>query len=1175
MAISRIIILSALVVQALSAPSGCIESCSFLETSIHQASRGYQDHENLVQARTNLNDYDYAKPGNWTEHNQYSTDSGHGKVHEERGQYVEGSKKVRYYKKNFTSAYGNVNGMNAGEAEQLSSQQRYGSIHLPSSQHIDSQSAHGLEQTMTRESGYNRVHSQQAQSLSTRINSQNERLEDFGADSYRTNGGHGQVFEEEGQYVTGPKKVRYYQKNYTSSYSSNAPQSNVAGSTTLDELHSKLHRNLQQNLDSLRKNLQISTTGHTSHVGSTVGLTQEAVGFHDLQTAESDNYRQNVGYRAVPSTGNTHHYIEQQRETLTDTRHLPYTYPTAAVNSYGAESHQSYQSHESHVSQVHPVSQLNHLPSSYVQVPRSGYQTRYHDAHSSGRHLDETSRAEVSGTHQSSVLENQLIENSQRVYPHSSHIVSYPSRQGESRHYEEHWAASSQTGGSVPEQTITDHSRHGAGHVERAHYDRDAYNEYRGRDHTAQGYESRAHASGSNYDSAYRTNAGQLVTGSLDLGHAAHGVDCTQETHQQYQQETRYHRKYKRDADYGDVQHQEINNDFTQQNQESGQESQNLEDLTQSEFAQQNSDDFTQQASDKLGQQTIDNQHLDDFIQQNEQLTQQTEGQLELGQQVINNQHLEDLTQQTEGQLEFGQQTIDNLHSEDSKQQNEQFSQQTEGQLEFGEHLENSAQKSEQFTQHEGEADDLMQQSVGKLEFGQREQATDNIFKPKNQRLNEFDEQSEDFTQQTGRLNDFSQQAGYLEYGQQREQKPSWPEYNTQRLDNYYPQNTWNIDNLPQQSHQYPSYDKNNERPEWQLEQMPQKKNFDQDFTQQTDQEQLATVRPAPKPKLRPRYQKHNSDPRFADETDVTIDNVFKPVEVKPEADIGDMYGRIESSSRVTYPRSNHNTPELYSTERSSVFDNQKENMDRLHWVHKSNDATVGLQWHYAYHPSDLANVESSHDDYYSRHNADSMSQQTEDVQQQSKPFYFDQQETQGTVVLDNRRPTSRYSQSRPFQQTKTSRPDNQFNQNSGEIATGVIPLQRNENTELTSELEKRSMSTTEQADDKLESRILQAYGGGPYDAPHSDDFYNRVRLNPSATLPPITGDDPWDIREKPREVVLDRWPTVPTISIATELETTTEIAATTTEPSFWRRVGHKISNTYDKAKEKAKEIFG
>jgi len=413
-------------------------------------------------------------------------------------------------------------------------------------------------------------------------------------------------------------------------------------------------------------------------------------------------------------------------------------------------------------------------------------------------------------------------------------------------------------------------------------------------------------------------------------------------------------------------------------------------------------------------------------------------------------------------------------------------------------------------------------------------------------------------------------------------------------LEHFSQQNNWDIDNLSQQSHQYPSYNnKNNEQSEWKLEQMSQKTDFDQDFTQQTDQDQQVTIgiKPAPKPKPRQRYPKHDSIPSHTDETDTNPDDIFKPIEVNPEADIDN--GRIiQHNSRITYPRSNHHTSRnLHSqTQGSSVFDNQKENMDRLHWVHKSNDATIGSQWHYTYHPSDLTNVEGSHDNYYPRHNVNSMSQQTENVQE-SNPFQFNQQETQDKHTFEDRHQNSYISQSSQAQhdqqsgssqQTETSHFDNQFNQNSEQIPSRVIPLQHKENSQLTSEQDKQSTPTTGQTENKIDSRILQAYGGGPYDASRSDDFYNRVRPNPSVTLPPMNGDDPWDIREKPREGRIPwTWSTARNIPEAiptttTEVaETTTQVIETTSQPSFWNKLGHKITSTYDKAKEKAKEIFG
>ncbi|XP_050447659.1 uncharacterized protein LOC126849661 isoform X2 [Cataglyphis hispanica] len=1375
MAIRQIVILSALFAQTLTAPSGCIESCDFYRTSYqsrHATLGGYQDHAGLVQGSTNLNNYDYTRPGNWTERNQYNTDSGHGKVHEERGQYVEGSKRVRYYKKNFTSSYGTGNV--DGETE-LSGQHRYDSLHIPSNQHFESQVGTQLGQ-VTKESGYSRMHSQQS---STRIDSKSERLEDFGeygghsqqhgvniqtvettpenwsrVDSHRTDGGHGRVFEEEGQYVSGPKKVRYYKKNYTSSYST----SGDAVSPTLNKLHSELQKNVHEELEKLRQDFH-------HHTASTTGLAQEAVhSFHsnDLQTAESENsygQQQLSGYRRIPSIETVRHYTDQQQTEIADTGRQRTVYPIPTT--YDTESQRTYQGHETYVSRAHPIPQSNPLSLSYpVQVTGGNYQSASY-SHLGGRQVDEIQRSEISGVHQSGVAQNRLL--TERVYNPNPTYSVYPGRRDETRHYqEEHWqSSSSHNGGNLAPERSADLTSHGIG--SRAHYDRDAYNEQRGRYHsTAHGYDSRV---GSSYSSGYGTGSTgqQLVAAgsSLDLGRG-HNADCTEESHQHYQHESRYHRKYKRDVQQNQefepdskqwdlthasnqqsedfTQHDEDFtqqtegqlefgqqtvddqhlNDFTEQSEQAQQTQgsnhftqtsdkvnfgqhivgdKHLDDLTQQneqftqetegqlefgqqtvdnqhltqhseQFSQQESNDHTQQTSKlEFGQQIIGNQRLEDLTQQNEQFTQETEDQLEFGQQTVDNQHLtqhneqlmqqdyDDLSQQS-GKLEFGQQTVSNQHLENLKQQTEQFeiagsddyTQQTVGKLEFGQQTDDTQQQTEHFVQRATRSEDLTQQtSNGKLEFGQQTinnqqledstqqiigklklQSTDKPTNPKNQHLEEFDSEdfsqhtsghddftqhtmgqlefgqqqsnnpkigqysedftqpNEDLTQHVGGFDDFTQQ-GRLEYGQQREQsqKLSWPEYNTRHSEHFSQQDGWNAGDLSQQSYQYPSYSNNNEQLEWQSG-MSQK--TEQDFTQQTndDDRQFAT-KPAPKPKPRQRYQKHDSISSHTDGTDTNLDDIFEPIEVNPEADIDNLQEKADQySSRLTHSRSDHRSNILNAqSQTSSIFDNEKENMDRLHWLHKSNDATVGLQWHYTYHPSDLTNIESSHNSY-PHHNVNSMSQQMEDTQQQqqSRPFDFSQQETQDKHTFEDAH-VSQTSQAQhneynqqlgSFQQTETPHFDSQFNKNSEQTPLRVIPLQN---------LQQTSMQTTEQTEHKIESRILEAYGGGPYDASRNDDIYRRVTPNPSATLPPLAGEDPWDIREKPKEII--PWTVANTLPVANTSNvrdaTTTEKTEITTQitedmtveapPSFWSRLGHKITRTYDKAKEKAKEYFG
>ncbi|XP_051154681.1 uncharacterized protein LOC127277520 isoform X2 [Leptopilina boulardi] len=113
-----------------------------------------------------------------------------------------------------------------------------------------------------------------------------------------------------------------------------------------------------------------------------------------------------------------------------------------------------------------------------------------------------------------------------------------------------------------------------------------------------------------------------------------------------------------------------------------------------------------------------------------------------------------------------------------------------------------------------------------------------------------------------------------------------------------------------------------------------------------------------------------------------------------------------------------------------------------------------------------------------------------------------------------------------------------------------------------------------------LQPRILQAYGGkGPYDPMHSEDIFSDVRQNPSATLLPVVIDDPWDIHEKPIvsfEPMINEDKVIPldTVWIYPDAFPITPITEKP-NPGFWDRVGRKFSSAVDKAKDKARGIFG
>ncbi|XP_044597117.1 filaggrin-2-like isoform X1 [Cotesia glomerata] len=105
-----------------------------------------------------------------------------------------------------------------------------------------------------------------------------------------------------------------------------------------------------------------------------------------------------------------------------------------------------------------------------------------------------------------------------------------------------------------------------------------------------------------------------------------------------------------------------------------------------------------------------------------------------------------------------------------------------------------------------------------------------------------------------------------------------------------------------------------------------------------------------------------------------------------------------------------------------------------------------------------------------------------------------------------------------------------------------------------------------------LQSRILQVYGGkGPYEAGIQGD-YSGVKPNPSATLEPqYYGNEPWEIRE----VASEKFSARSSAPLDTVPELTTPLPETTPSPGFWKKLGNKITTSYEKAKDKLSNTFG
>ncbi|XP_017889019.2 uncharacterized protein LOC108630322 isoform X2 [Ceratina calcarata] len=793
----KILILFFLTTQALSAPTGCTEYCgSYHQQYQTQSSNAFQGQTDLSEIASRLQGLDYSRPGTWSQHKDYNVDNGHGKVHEEHGQIVDGPKTVRYYQKNYSSSY-STKYPNTGGSNIEYQNNRYG-VHVPTDNTFDSQRAYsqtGTSRSTTEQNRYNQLGSQQhTQSTFMKTNAQSERFENFRGDSenlqvqqhglpdfntqhtqesygtntqpgnwkrvdsYKTDGGHGRVFTEEGQYVTGDKKVRYYKQNYTSNYSS------LDGIPVPDV--SKIGiQNIQQEVDKLHKDIaglsQLSTTNTmgTSNIG--------------IPHTMSSNY----GARHYDSTLSETQRNEQSISDTTRGR-LPYRSSSQKIfnptpgytNVHSTES-------SGYSKSIHSDSTLHH------QVEQS-------------ENLDE---------HQSKLVQNQMFLDNLRNSANIGSVI--PSGSTGRVPYNVHWS-SSQTKeiSGIPHYTRNMNQ-----------YNLQNYNQY-GNGHTNQGYSHQIEESG--YTSSQKAQSGKLITGEIDLGHGEDTVDCAYDshTHSNYQHQTKYKRNTNREEEQQIdeiVQQTFGNTEFDQHSQQSYDPwkphtgNQKLEDLTQKTHQ---FDDLTQQTSGKLefGQESQQsyqpwkpntNKNLEDLTQQTsgklefgqesqqsyqpwkpntnknlEDLTQQTSGKLEFGQESQQsyqpwkpntNKNLEDLTQQTSGKLEFGQESQQNHQPWESTgdsltQETDQFhdlTQQTSGKLEFGQESQQSYQPWKPNTNQNLE--DLTQQTSGKLEFEQESQQNHQSWEPKGDSLTQETDQFDDLTQQT---------SGKLEFGQESQQ---------------------------------------------------------------------------------------------------------------------------------------------------------------------------------------------------------------------------------------------------------------------------------------------------------------------------------------------------------------------------------------------------------------------
>nr|XP_012147984.1 PREDICTED: LOW QUALITY PROTEIN: uncharacterized protein LOC105663484 [Megachile rotundata] len=798
MVVQQIAVLSLLIIQVISAPTGCIESCDTYfkqyETSGH-----FNDHG--LQTASQLQGPEFSKPGTWTEHNDYNVDNGHGKVHEERGQYVAGPKTVRYYKKNYSSSYSTKYGGGLSDVEQQNSNYRQGipvfNIMQSNSGRIYDQVAHS--ELSAQQERYNTMHSQQRLQSTIRSGVQSERLEDFGehigdsqvlqhglsnsntqhsqvpyypdtqpgnwskVDSYKTDGGHGRVYTVEGQYVTGPKRVRYYTKNYTSSYSSHGGIPDTVGVGVED---------IQKEIDKLHREIGVQTVGSSDTAN--INRYDQSI----LQNVNSNRYGNRNNYESSSSLIHNEQQLRQPASERVIIRN-------PSQSSYETNSHSTYEKHEGHAAVIQPVRQLIilhqdillYLTLEVVLIPEMYLIQQPHN------NKLIICKAEYLNTHQSGLDQSRMFSDhlGQSGYNQNSAIQSGT---GQSAHHKEHWSHTSHTKETSVPQYSTGIS-HSSGH--NMQHSSNQYDSLHGTHQTLQ--QDNYFNKETKFNSGHQTHLGKLVSGVLDLGTAGDTVDCAYGSQYDHHS-SQYQMKYKR----GIKDDQEEDDTFQQHTQQSyqpwkpGSTNEHLEDLTQQTNQEE---DLTQQTSGKLefGQTTQQsyqpwrqhsaNQQYEDYTQQvsaHDDLTQQTSGKLEFGQDSQQtyqpwkldsaSQHSVDLTQQTSKYDDFTQQTSGKLEVDQESQQS--YQPQWPGRN----------KNSEDYTQQVGAHDDFTQQTSGKLEL---EQQSHQIWKPDSANKQE---DHDDLTQQT---------SGKLEFGQQSHQ-PWKPSSANQEVDDLTQQTTGKLE---------------------------------------------------------------------------------------------------------------------------------------------------------------------------------------------------------------------------------------------------------------------------------------------------------------------------------------------------------------------------------------------
>ncbi|KAF7989669.1 hypothetical protein HCN44_008343 [Aphidius gifuensis] len=732
-----IFLLCVIITQVHSAPSGCVNLCSEPIGGVGGAGYNNQASESLsafqthaaIQQNSALQNFQnlqnqllhgsqlnlgYVRPGNWSERDQWATDGGAGKVHEERGQLETGNAKVQYYKKNYTASFGTGGGGGMIIGNSLLGTQN--SAGLFNQQNYDQQSSN-LNSAVEDFSGT--THGvQMGNELQTRLRELQSQMDQFNVNFHQqslpittTSSFESHMSQLKTRIDQANNQIRQNNNIIQNSHSSNANQ-NYEFQKNMQQLV-KSYENRMQELRRMLDQITQQSQQQTSQVTQPNYHQQPNQYTESVNIPETNIYQQHYDYKSQHKQNNyvpsTQSYVVPSDNLQQSQRYQQQTYvPNDRVTSYPYQQQQQQQH-----SQAYEQSSLDHQQSQHHGTKNIKRIPIYHNNRYQNYREEAASELDTSNDNLQHSLVNQNA--GQTIVP-----------SGSGKRVEEHWSASGHRSETIiPHHVVADTAASNQQLFERIRQQQQQQQQHQ--------QQHQQHRSGSSHytsggsSSVYQQSGGQYNTGVLDAGH---NPDCDTETQAQYN--SRYQRRYRRGIRDGSSRHTDNLNQQT-------------EDFSQQ--TQQNYQNFNQEHNGRLhhGQHEHDHDHVNRHqgqVEENQDFSQQHQtqsSQHELGSQ----RHHENTHDRYGGNYHQQQSTSADYDQHTDSQSRHHHNDNDQDQYDRHDHLEHGGYRHQQ-TQ-------VSQQEAGQFEFGQQTHSY-------HQRPGQYALQTENLSQQAQGFGDFTQQ---------------------------------------------------------------------------------------------------------------------------------------------------------------------------------------------------------------------------------------------------------------------------------------------------------------------------------------------------------------------------------------------------------------------------------